>query len=47
VDDEHELMTHRADQYEDNVHFNTAGAVIQGQQVAQLLRASLVAGARQ
>ncbi len=42
VDDQHELMTHHTDQYEDNVHFNTAGAVIQGQQAAQLLRASLV-----
>jgi hypothetical protein len=41
VDDEHELMTHHADQYEDNVHFNTAGAVIQGQQVAQLIRGLL------
>ncbi len=47
VDDEHELMTHHADQYEDNVHFNTAGAVIQGQQVAQFLRAALQAGAHQ
>jgi lysophospholipase L1-like esterase len=45
VDDEHELMTHHADQYEDNVHFNTAGAVIQGQQVAQFVRASLLVGA--
>lgn len=38
VDDQHKLMTHHTDQYEDNVHFNTAGAVIQGQQVAELLR---------
>jgi hypothetical protein len=42
VDDQHELMTHHADQYEDNVHFNTAGAAIQGQQVAQLLRTLLM-----
>jgi hypothetical protein len=47
VDDEHELMTHHTDQYEDNVHFNTAGAMIQGQQVAQFVRASLLAGAHQ
>jgi hypothetical protein len=46
VDDEHELMTHHADQYEDNVHFNTAGAVIQGQQVAQLIRGLLSSGFR-
>jgi hypothetical protein len=41
VDDQHALMTHHADQYEDNVHFNAAGAVIQGQQVAQSIRSSL------
>jgi hypothetical protein len=39
-------MTHHADQYEDNVHFNTAGAVIQGQQVAQLIRGLLSSGFR-
>ena len=41
VDDEHELMTHHTDQYEDNVHFNAVGAVIQGQRVAQLIRGLL------
>ena len=41
VDDQHELMTHHADQYEDNVHFNTAGAAFQGQQAAQFIRAAL------
>jgi lysophospholipase L1-like esterase len=45
VDDEHELMTHHTDQYEDNVHFNAAGAVIQGQQVAQFVRAILMKAA--
>lgn len=42
VDDQHALMTHHADQYEDHVHFNVAGAVIQGQQAAQSIRSSLV-----
>jgi lysophospholipase L1-like esterase len=41
VNDEYELMTHHADQYEDHVHFNPAGAAIQGQQVAQFIRAAL------
>jgi hypothetical protein len=41
IDDQHDLMTHHADQYEDKVHFNTAGAVIQGQQAAQRIRSSL------
>jgi hypothetical protein len=41
VDDQHALMTHHADQYEDHVHFNPAGAAIQGQQAAQHIRAVL------
>jgi lysophospholipase L1-like esterase len=41
LDDQHTLMTQHADLYEDHVHFNTAGAVIQGQQVAQFIRSSL------
>jgi lysophospholipase L1-like esterase len=41
VDDQHMLMTHHADQYEDHVHFNSAGAAIQGQQAAQLIREAL------
>jgi GDSL-like Lipase/Acylhydrolase family len=45
VDDQHELMTHHSDQYQDNVHFNPAGAAIQGRQAAQLVRASLVENA--
>jgi len=42
VDDQHALMAHHADHYEDHVHFNAAGAIIQGQQVAQFLRSSLI-----
>jgi hypothetical protein len=41
VDDQHELMTHHSDQYEDTVHFNTAGAAVQGRQAAQQIRLSL------
>jgi hypothetical protein len=40
VDDQHELMTHHSDQYQDKVHFNTEGAVTQGQQAAQCIRSS-------
>lgn len=42
VDDQYTLMTHHTDQYEDHVHFNPTGAAIQGQQVAQFIRAALV-----
>ncbi len=45
VDDQHELMAGYIDQYEDNVHFNPAGAVIQGRQVAQMVRTLLMKGA--
>jgi hypothetical protein len=41
VDDQHDLMTHHVDQYEDHVHFNAAGAAIQGQQATQFIRAAL------
>jgi hypothetical protein len=41
IDDQHGLMTQHLDQYEDTVHFKTAGAVIQGQQAAQSIRSSL------
>jgi lysophospholipase L1-like esterase len=41
LDDQHELMSHHIDRYEDDVHFNPAGAAIQGQQVAQTIRTSL------
>jgi hypothetical protein len=45
VDDQHELMTTHTDHYEDNVHFNPAGAVFQGQQAAQMIRTALTVGA--
>jgi lysophospholipase L1-like esterase len=41
VDDQYVLMTQHPDLYEDHVHFNTAGAIIQGQQAAQFIRSSL------
>jgi hypothetical protein len=41
LDDQYELMTHHADRYQDDVHFNPDGAAIQGQQAAQTIRTSL------
>jgi len=41
IDDQYELMTHHADLYQDNVHFSEAGAAIQGQQVAALIKKQL------
>lgn len=41
TDDQHDLMIHHLDTYEDTVHFNTTGAVIQGRQVAQTIRSIL------
>jgi hypothetical protein len=41
VDDQHALMIHHIDLHEDNVHFNAAGAILQGQQVAQSIRSSM------
>ena len=41
VDDQHQLMTRHADQYEDTVHFGRAGATMQGRQAAQCIRSSL------
>ena len=41
IDDQHALMTQHLDQYQDTVHFKTAGAVIQGQQAAQSIRSAL------
>ena len=46
VDDQHELMTHHADQYQDNVHFNPAGAAVQGRQVAHAIQTSLLSSGR-
>jgi len=42
IDNQHELMTHHADQYQDDVHFNPTGASIQGKQVAEYVRAALM-----
>jgi hypothetical protein len=41
VDDQHELMKQHADLYEDDVHFNPAGATIQGDQAAESIRKQL------
>ena len=41
LDDQHELMAHHADQYEDHVHFNPAGSAIQGRQVTEFIRSEL------
>jgi hypothetical protein len=44
VDDQHALMLQHQDLYEDSIHFNPAGATIQGDQVAAMIRSAL--GAR-
>jgi lysophospholipase L1-like esterase len=41
TDDQHTLMAQHTDLYQDTVHFNEQGAAIQGQQVAQRIRALL------
>jgi hypothetical protein len=41
VDDQHALMTHHLDTYEDSVHFNENGSRIQGKQVAESIRRQL------
>jgi hypothetical protein len=41
VDDQHQLMTQHTDQYQDDVHFNPAGASIQAKQVAEFVRTIL------
>ncbi len=38
IDDQHWLMLSHQDKYEDNVHFNTVGSAIQGQQAADIIR---------
>lgn len=38
LDDQHKLMMQHLDTYEDNVHFNSSGADIQGKQVAASIR---------
>jgi hypothetical protein len=42
IDDQHELMAHHTDQYQDDVHFNPTGASIQGKQVAEFVSATLM-----
>jgi len=46
VDDQHALMLQHQDAYEDSIHFNTAGASIQGDQAAATIRAALGAGSK-
>lgn len=43
LDDQHALMTHHADLYQDNVHFNTQGADLQGKQASRFIRGLLQA----
>jgi hypothetical protein len=38
IDDQYALMLKHPDRYQDNVHFDAQGAVIQGQQAAQYIR---------
>ena len=41
IDDQHELMMHHLDTYEDTVHFNGSGAEIQGAQATATIEAAL------
>jgi hypothetical protein len=41
MDDQHELMMHHLDTYEDTVHFNESGAEIQGAQATATIEAAL------
>jgi hypothetical protein len=41
IDDQHELMTHHRDDYQDTVHFNNVGSEIQGSQVSAKIEAIL------
>jgi lysophospholipase L1-like esterase len=41
IDDQHALMLNHGDLHEDSVHFNDAGAKLQGDQVAETIRAAL------
>lgn len=38
IDDQYELMLKHPDRYQDNVHFDNQGSLIQGQQAAQYIR---------
>src|SRR5580698_10003894 len=41
IDDQHGLMLQHADLYQDAVHFNDAGAAMQGKQAAEVIRGEL------
>jgi hypothetical protein len=41
IDDQHELMMHHLDTFQDNVHFNEDGAEIQGAQVVATMEGAL------
>ena len=41
IDDQHGLMVQHADLYQDSVHFNDAGAAMQGKQAAEVIRGEL------
>ncbi len=44
IDDQHSLMAQHRDLYQDDVHFNPAGAGIQGDQAASAIRSALLKG---
>ena len=44
IDDQHSLMAQHRDLYGDDVHFNPAGSIIQGDQAASTIRSALRAG---
>ena len=41
IDDQHTLMMQHRDLYQDSVHFNPSGATLQGDQVAETIKAAL------
>jgi hypothetical protein len=41
IDDQYALMMQHQDRYDDSVHFNTAGAQLQGDQVVKAIKAAL------
>jgi lysophospholipase L1-like esterase len=44
IDDQHSLMEQHRDLYQDDVHFNPAGAGIQGDHAASAIRSALLKG---
>lgn len=42
IDDQFSLMRKHSDLYQDSVHFNPAGAAIQGDQAAEMIRSKLI-----